>query len=62
MSPAKALVADLSDRENGGVRLSPGPEKRRENLPPGGVSSLEDQFRSLSVDVADLHAASTYQI
>ena len=40
---------DLGD--NGGVLLS-APEKRGENCPPGGVSSLEDQFKHLTADVA----------
>jgi hypothetical protein len=43
-------VHDLSD--NGGALLSASPEKRGENCPPGGVSSLEDQFKHLSADVA----------
>jgi hypothetical protein len=42
-------VHDLGD--NGGALLS-APEKRGENCPPGPVSSLEDQFKHLSVDVA----------
>jgi hypothetical protein len=37
--------------ENSGVSLSAAPEKR-ENCPPGGVSSLEDQFKHLAVDAA----------
>ena len=40
---------DLGD--NGGISLS-APEKRGENCPPNGVSSLEDQFKHLAVDVA----------
>ncbi|KAK3906461.1 hypothetical protein C8A05DRAFT_11805 [Staphylotrichum tortipilum] len=32
--------------------ISLSPSKRGENCPPGGVSSLEDQFKHLSVDVA----------
>ncbi len=43
-------VHDLSD--TGGALLAASPEKRGENCPPGGVSSLEDQFKHLSVDVA----------
>lgn len=46
-------LPDIHDlNENGGVVLSNGPEKRGENCPPGGVSSLEDQFKHLAVDVA----------
>jgi hypothetical protein len=45
-----ADVHDLS--ENGGALLSNAPEKRGENCPPGGVSSLEDQFKHLTADVA----------
>lgn len=42
---------ELSD--NGGALLSPVPEKRGENCPPTpGVSSLEDQFKHLNIDVA----------
>lgn len=42
-------VHDLTD--TGGVLLSAVPEQRGENRPPG-VSSLDDQFKHLSVDVA----------
>ena len=62
LSPAKALVTDLSDIDHGGARLSPVPEKRRENQPLRGVSTLEDQFRNLSVDGVNLNSASSFQI
>ena len=62
LSPGKVLAAEASDTDHGGARLSPGPDKKRENLPPRGVSTLEDQFRNLSVEAANLHAASSFQI
>jgi len=62
LSPAKVLATEASDVEQGGARLSPVLDKKRENLPPRGVSTLEDQFRNLSVDAANLHPASTFQI
>ncbi|KAL2174368.1 uncharacterized protein P884DRAFT_314686 [Thermothelomyces heterothallicus CBS 202.75] len=43
-------VHDLS--ENSGPAPSNVPEKRGENCPPSGVSSLEDQFKHLAVDDA----------
>ncbi|EAQ86990.1 hypothetical protein CHGG_08243 [Chaetomium globosum CBS 148.51] len=42
----------LSSTTAQGVVISNVPEKRGENCPPGGVSSLEDQFKHLAVDVA----------
>ncbi|KAH6851291.1 hypothetical protein B0I37DRAFT_429898 [Chaetomium sp. MPI-CAGE-AT-0009] len=46
-------LSDVHDlNENGGLVLSNVPEKRGENCPPGGVSSLDDQFKHLAVDVA----------
>ncbi|SPQ20589.1 9a8032c6-8aef-4c54-9504-7f657065a8d5 [Thermothielavioides terrestris] len=41
-------VQDLTD--GGGAPLSAVPEKLGENRPPNGVSSLEDQFKHLSMD------------
>lgn len=43
-------VHDLS--ETGGISVAGVTEKRRENCPPGGVSSLDDQFKHLAIDVA----------
>ncbi|KAK4156379.1 hypothetical protein C8A00DRAFT_12694 [Chaetomidium leptoderma] len=43
-------VPDLVDIN--GVVVSTAPEKRGENRPPGNVSSLEDQFKHLTVDAA----------
>jgi hypothetical protein len=49
---ASGKFADMHDlNENGGAPLSAAPEKR-ENCPPGGVSSLDDQFKHLAMDVA----------
>ena len=55
LAPARDTSSKLLDAhdlgDNGGVLLS-APEKRGENCPPGGVSSLEDQFRHLTADVS----------
>ena len=55
MAPARDMTGKLLDAhdlgDNGGVLLS-APEKRGENCPPGGVSSLEDQFKHLTADAA----------
>ncbi|KAL2195671.1 hypothetical protein P885DRAFT_40084 [Corynascus similis CBS 632.67] len=50
-------VHDLS--EAGGTVPSNVPEKRGENCPPSGVSSLEDQFKHLAVDAASRHDMGT---
>lgn len=40
----------ISDRSDGGAMLtSPPPERRSENLPPGALGSLEDQFKNISI-------------
>jgi len=49
----------ISDRSDGGAMLtSPPPERRSENLPPGALGSLEDQFKNISIgsDRHDLSA------
>lgn len=52
VSPSKASV-NLNDRSDGGVLLTPALEVRRENFPLHGVSSLEDQFKNISVGSSD---------
>lgn len=53
VSPGKASM-EFSDRIDGGVILTPATtENRSENLRPGAVGSLEDQFKNLSVGVSE---------
>ncbi|KAK4142792.1 uncharacterized protein C8A04DRAFT_12920 [Dichotomopilus funicola] len=50
LSPTTAQAHLPHYPRNAAASLSP--SKRRENCPPGGVSSLDDQFKHLAVDVA----------
>lgn len=52
-SPSK--MSDFNDRNEGGALRAPSLEDRSENFPPSMVSSLEDQFRNISMGSADRH-------
>ncbi|KAK0651507.1 hypothetical protein B0T16DRAFT_80895 [Cercophora newfieldiana] len=54
VSPGK-VSADFNERTDGGVLLTPAPEIRRENFPLNNVSSLEDQFKNISIGSSDRH-------
>ena len=53
-SPDK-LPSEVNEAGDGGVLLTPAPDKHRENRPPHPVSSLEDQFRNIGVDSSERH-------
>ncbi|KAK4451792.1 hypothetical protein QBC34DRAFT_423377 [Podospora aff. communis PSN243] len=48
-SPTKTSMVS-SDQSDGGILLAPAPESYRENFPPASVSSLEDQFKNISIN------------
>ncbi|KAK3387456.1 hypothetical protein B0H63DRAFT_558964 [Podospora didyma] len=47
--------SEYQDIMDGGVLLTPAPEKRGENCPPQAVSALDDQFKNLALDASERH-------
>jgi hypothetical protein len=53
-SPGKTS-SEFNEGGDGGALLMPAPGKLLENRPPNTVSSLEDQFKNISLEVSDRH-------
>jgi len=60
-SPAKTSLLS-SDQSDGGALLTPAPENRRENFPPVSVSSLEDQFKNISISSSTRHIPGPFHL
>ncbi|KAK0626938.1 hypothetical protein B0T14DRAFT_562803 [Immersiella caudata] len=60
-SPGKTSVVS-SDQSDGGAFLTPALENRRENFPPASVSSLEDQFKNISISSSTRHTPGPFHL